>query len=266
MTDTRQKEKKGKGFAGIDSMLSDVSEDVAKAAKTDRSRAHSDVPLPTVAPPAHHAEPSSNTAPAASSPPKKQENPAIVWSALIFVVVVVWSNYSGSGNKGQSAPLYTEPSPNSAIAHDPDPVPIPSAALVLDEQIPPMGRGLVLSIPQIRWCKREKIQIEAIKGSTSAPSEYEVARFNGKVDDYNSRCATFRYRQGDVEQVEREFASKLESIATNAISDWRSSSLVAESPPAAVTSVEAPSEASEQATAPQQDADTSTPLPSDEEH
>lgn len=82
------------------------------------------------------------------------------------------------------------------------------APIVSDEQMPPVGRNNVLDITQIRWCRREKIRIDAIEGLINNAYEREVSTFNAKVDDYNSRCVEFRYRRGQVEQVERELVGQ----------------------------------------------------------
>jgi hypothetical protein len=138
----------------------------------------------------------------------------------------IWIANSGSGNKSQPAPSYTPPpsytSPASAAAPSPAPAPV---VPVSDEQKPPEGRNNVLNIPQIRWCKREKIRIEAIESVINNAYDHEVDRFNAKVADYNSRCGEFRYRRGNVEQVDRELAPESSSIATKTKSEWLRNSL-----------------------------------------
>ena len=67
-----------------------------------------------------------------------------------------------------------------------------------------MGQGLVFSIGQIRYCLAEDIRIEGAKSVLNNYSNSEVDRFNAMVDDYNSRCANFRYRSGVLESARRD--------------------------------------------------------------
>ena len=187
MTDAESNEKKGKGFAGLNSMVSDVSDNVEKAAK----------------------------------------------AALIAAPKLDWSIPSAAAPAAAPAPAPTQ---------------------ISDEQEPPVGRNNVLNIPQIRWCKREEIRIEAIESVINNAYEHDVDQFNAKVSDYNSRCGEFRYRRGNVEQVDRELASERESIGSKAKSEWVRGSLGLKDGTVAVPNKERTSPASKQMSAPRQDA------------
>ena len=225
MTDSGSNGKKGKGFAGLDSMVSDVSEDVEKAARAAPPKAPPPEP-PLTDTPAQPASPEPQPAPAKSYPSSRPWMPGIGWVIVGVIVVAIWLSNAGTGDKSQLGTSFSPPPSYSSTAPSAAPVPAPApAAPVADEQKPTVGQDNVLSIPQIRWCKREKIRIEAIEGVINSAYDHEVDKFNAKVSDYNSRCGKFRYRRGNVEQVDRELSSEREAIALKAKSEWVRQSL-----------------------------------------
>lgn len=217
MTDSESNKKNVKGFAGLSSRVSDVSEDAARAVEARQATS----PAPPAAD-ARHAQPAraaQKSAQVESSPaPSKSGKTGLAWVAVGVAVFVIWMANSGSGNHVQPPATSDATPPLTPIA--------PRAALdgaapaVSEERMPPVGRNNVLGIPEIRWCKREKIRIDAIEVVMNHAVELELGTFNAKVDDYNSRCAEFRYRRGQVEQVDQEMAAQRESIATMSQSQW----------------------------------------------
>jgi hypothetical protein len=208
-----------RGFAGLSSKVSDVSEDAARAAK--ERQAIAPAPPSPDARPSQPARAAQKSAQVESSPaPSKSGKTGWAWVvACVAVFVVIWMADSGSRNHGQSpaardvttTPL-TPMAPGAALDG--------AAPAVSDERMPPVGHDNVLGITEIRWCKREKVRIDAIEIVINHAVELEVGTFNAKVDDYNSRCAEFRYRRGQVEQVDLELAAERESIATISQSQW----------------------------------------------
>ena len=179
-------------------------------------------PEPPLAKPSPQpAKPEPRSVPAESSPPSGSGSFGFGWVIVGVIVLVIWIANSGTGNKSQPAPSYSPPPSYSSPAPAAAPAPTPAPAVpVSDEQKPPVGQDNVLNIPQIRWCKREKIRIEAIESVINNAYDHEVDKFNAKASDYNSRCGKFRYRRGDVEQVDRELAYERESIASKEKSEW----------------------------------------------
>ena len=88
---------------------------------------------------------------------------------------------------------------------------------VLKFEKPQMGEKQVLYTPQIRWCLREEIRIEAIRNLVKAKSMVE--EFNRKVENYNNRCSSFRYRKGTLARAKREVQLYRDQIVSNAIKD-----------------------------------------------
>lgn len=76
----------------------------------------------------------------------------------------------------------------------------------LDVGRPPPGRDRILSVAEIRYCTAESIRIDGADPEVDARSELEVSAFNRRVEDYNSRCGEFRYREGTLERARSDVA------------------------------------------------------------
>lgn len=76
------------------------------------------------------------------------------------------------------------------------------------ETLPPISRGATLDRAQIRYCVAEDIRLEAARGAVPGNREAEVQRFNAMVEDYNGRCASFRYRSGQLQSVRSEVEAR----------------------------------------------------------
>jgi hypothetical protein len=194
-----------KGFAGLDSMVSDVEVPKPRPAPAPEPVRQQEAPRPS-------AEPKP-----AYSPPKPSGGGAGKWWAIGIGVVVLFSWLGGSDKKSSarsaptpsySAPSYSAsaPAPAAAPAYTP-PVYVPEPAPVYatnDEEMPPVGSGQSLSRSQIRYCLSEKIRISAWQGQVNEYSGTSVDAFNEAVRDYNARCSNFRYRKGMLESVRSE--------------------------------------------------------------
>ena len=101
--------------------------------------------------------------------------------------------------------------------------PAPATATIIDpvETIPPVGQGLTLSQPQIRYCVFQGQRLDAIK--ILAITNNQIDRFNWLVDDFNARCSSYRYRSGDLSSVQREASDKAADLRADArriVSSW----------------------------------------------
>ncbi|MGZ5232327.1 MAG: hypothetical protein ACXWC3_20100 [Burkholderiales bacterium] len=220
--------KKGKGFAGLDALVSDVSDIPEERAILASSPVEVPVFERQVPEPATRAVPPKPQArPAGPAKATDTEKAAYFWVAVCLIIFTIWVFNSGSRSSHHvDAPVLTEAptqsSPPALEAAPTSPAPAPTA---LDERMPGVGYNNVLGIPEIRWCQRQQIEIDAIQTIVSDERAYEVEHFNAKVNDYNSRCGNFRYRRGHLEQVQQEFALERESIASKAKSQWMRSAL-----------------------------------------
>lgn len=68
--------------------------------------------------------------------------------------------------------------------------------------VPPVGTNHVHSISEIRWCLAEGIRIDAVRSFNE--TQADVDEFNRWVDDYNSRCGSYRYRQGNLASARQD--------------------------------------------------------------
>ena len=212
----------GKGFAGLESLVSDVTDDV-KAANTRASAGGgtTDPPPKLEQPPG----PTSGTGPA-TSPQSSKVWIAIVGALCLVVAVAILIDKSNSPSSALQSPPPSTSSTGSRTSPNPRPIPAPTPQptpppVRSEYERPPVGQNLVLSVEQIRYCSKEKIRLDAIDSVVNARSQSEIDRFNTLVDDYNSRCGKFRYRGSDLDRAKREVEALRSSISSAAISEWR---------------------------------------------
>ena len=145
-------------------------------------------------------------------PGKKSKSSGGKWIFVIIAgILAIWF-FSNSGQNTKKAPQsqnlpQQSSSPVTTLNSD------KTNGLQYDK--PPVGRNNVLSVPQLRWCVREGIRIEAMRDYIE--SNVAVDEFNRGVDDYNRRCASFRYQQGSLEPAQREVEANRNQIVAEAI-------------------------------------------------
>lgn len=214
------------GFAGLNSLVSDVDSDLP--ASTD----HQGTPKDTNARADSDTEGERLNGTQVSSTSSAEEQRRSVgpssngvgarWAiglALgvgIILVLANIDNKSSSPSYPRSPAPYPE-APRQEIAQD-------QALASLSEEMPPEGQNLVLNAPQVRWCVYEKARMEMMK--ELATDDREISAFNTFVARYNARCAAFRYRQGTLAAIEGELSQqgrKLQSEGAERILSLRSS-------------------------------------------
>jgi len=139
---------------------------------------------------------------------------------LILVSWLIWQNNNGShGNKN---PSYNPPSSSQSSYQQSDPTPAvadprTTKSAGLHYTKPSAGTDNVLSVPEIRWCIREDIRIGAMRDVVD--TNEGIDKFNQIVNDYNSRCGNYRYRQGTQAQAERDVEPYRNQIVTEVIQE-----------------------------------------------
>jgi hypothetical protein len=139
--------------------------------------------------------------------------------AIIGVVFLIWivnkadvpSNTTRSSSSPSYNPQISKPSSNQSTAQTTKPG--------INYQIPLVGRNNVLSITEIRWCTKESIRIEAMRNVNT--TQRGIDRFNRIVDDYNSRCGEYRYKQGILSRAKRDVEPYRSQIVAEAIREAR---------------------------------------------
>jgi uncharacterized protein len=202
-----------KGFAALNSMVSDIEETVA-APRVDEETAAT-VETPTAA----TVEPSSST-------PAEPDRGSGLWMLIVPVVLLILMSIFvvGTVSKNESNPGSTlESSASTPSAYTPVPVENMPAQEVEPSQIPsesmpPAGRELVLSASQIRYCLSEKLRIQVWRTRIESTSEPSLQPFNDAVNDYNSRCADFRYRGNTLETIRAEVEANRAALTQEALS------------------------------------------------
>ncbi len=89
------------------------------------------------------------------------------------------------------------------------------------ESVPPIGTGLTLSKPQVRYCIFQGRRLDVLR--TMAATSSAVVKFNVLIDDYNGRCSSFRYWGSDLTSVEAEASGRtaqFQQEAANLSRNW----------------------------------------------
>ena len=234
MSDEPSTPKSGKGFSGLDSLISDVSKDVQIAAEKVPARTNSIDAAPRLE---SKPQPSGSEAPRPAGP---SNGKYLGWIAIGVVgLLAVWA-IDNSSTKHPTPPAQSATAP--ALA--PTPLPstsssgprsssvtapstaspaqqAPPSAPTLEYERPPVGTDHAHNVAQLRYCTREKMRLDGLESILNSRSNYEIDRFNALVVDYNSRCANYRYRRSDMERVQRELEPLRTSFISAAISEWR---------------------------------------------
>jgi peptidoglycan hydrolase-like protein with peptidoglycan-binding domain len=227
----KKQQSDGKGFAGLSSMVSDVDATVASTPKQQQREASSSS--------THQSSPAARPERQVQQRATQQTNqapeqPSGVSSAgkwlfgIVAVFGVIWlanqsDNNSPSRSTNSSAPSSTTVVPSSTSQ---PPVVQPQAPSRAVEDQPSIGRNNVLSVAQIRYCLAEKIRLDAAESVINNYVDSDVERFNGYVNDYNSRCGEFRYRQGTLESAGRDVEPYRSQLQAEGRSRFVSSPLV----------------------------------------
>lgn len=231
MTTQQDNGSKPTGFAGLDSLVSNVESDLTKLSSAPPSDAPPEEDRETLP----ESEGTGNQ-PAALTPSSQEssrtEGPAAAgsrgrWAVAVVVgvgAIILFANIEGKGDVPAYSPAEAPVASMPSLSSPPSPEPNSSA-----EEMPPMGEGLVLNSPQIRWCVFEKARLEMMKDLVAA--DQELSAFNTYVGRYNERCTRFHYRQGVLEVIEQEInqeGRRLQAEGAERILSLRFSSRVPE--------------------------------------
>jgi hypothetical protein len=230
------------GFAGLAALVSEIPDELAvRVADTEEpaplGKEQDGQPDERPVEPTTKAK-SSLPAGGASTPddwraPKSGDRMVWVWVVGgIVAVIFLLAQLDDWGSERSASTSTSRPSTTTVPQQQRNQQQAPSASRLAEAPSaqqptrtyvrPPVGTNNVLSIPEIRWCERESIRIDAIRPIVS--SNAEVARFNSMVDAYNSRCRSFRYRQGSLESARRSVLAEAAPIRAEAIRDFRGQS------------------------------------------
>jgi peptidoglycan hydrolase-like protein with peptidoglycan-binding domain len=172
------------------------------------------------------------------------------WPAIVFVGLII----ANMDKSPDTAPRPRVPSTQHADLPRPartaERTDLPRPARIHLEEMPPVGTERTFSEANIRYCTFQKVRLEFIQPRAS--TRFEIDEFNRLVDDFNSRCGSYRYRPSDRSTVESELIQKrldLESQAQRILNGWRLPQLGAQ-PPLSSPSKSAPAPSIASQTAP----------------
>ncbi|MEX3953040.1 hypothetical protein AB4Y40_35480 [Paraburkholderia sp. EG287B] len=202
-----------KGFAGLDSMISDVG----PAPEPSPPLNPTDAETPTTEEPSR----AFTGSPAAGS---RSGGSRELWGVAVAVVIALFAWLVTSGKPSQSRATDAYETPVTAVntlTPAANEAPAPSVAVPSvdnEETVPPEGSGLTLDRSQIRFCLSQRIRIEAWQGQLNKDPQSSVAAFNASVDYYNARCSDYRYLVSDLESVRAEVESNRAALTQQGLS------------------------------------------------
>lgn len=185
-----------RGFAGFNSMVSDLSNLPAIAA----------APPQTASPTAQSADrPSllenSSKTESTSSGSRWPNHLTYLIAALIVGGAAYWiSQNTSKPSINSSSPMPSPSAQPSAMAAPPPPKRVSET----EEALPPIGQDNLLTSAQIRYCVAQSFRLDGAERALDARSQAAVIRYNVLIDDFNSRCSKYRYRKGTLEPIQAE--------------------------------------------------------------
>lgn len=92
-------------------------------------------------------------------------------------------------------------------------------------KVPPANQvEAVFSVGELKYCLTEKIRLDTMEKVANARIQSHVRNFNARVDDFNSRCSSYRYRKADMATATVEVEPMrpgLQLQATDIVQTWR---------------------------------------------
>jgi hypothetical protein len=149
------------------------------------------------------------------------ENNSLGKWLLAFFAVVIFIGILTETNKIDKKPSYSSSLPpnNGGYSQASPPLKDVKKGLGLQYAKPPVGTNNILSVSQIRWCIKEGIRIETMRGIFT--TNEGVDELNLMVSYYNSRCGSYRYRQGSQSRAENDVKPYRKQIVADAIEEAR---------------------------------------------
>jgi hypothetical protein len=214
------------GFAGLSAQVSEVDDVIASATKRAAAARRRAAVTATASPGSRSQSSDGRSQQPFASSQRTGSAGRWIWGAgaVLFVLwlIGVASNRSGSSTVAPESSIeQRQPQDASGIATPAGqqpytPSPAPSSPV---EQLPPIGPDRVLDAAQIRYCLSEDIRLEAARNIANVDADVE--RFNSMINDYNARCANYRYRRQVFESVQREVQANRASLHAEGVARFR---------------------------------------------
>ena len=217
-------EKSKKGFSGLSDLTSDITsidEPIISEPKTETEKFSDKQSSPNQSEITHADDSVQQPSTSQSSIKKGDKEERGGGSGgkwiigIIGFLLVIWFFNERSDN-----PSYNSSSQDYNSMQNTPSTEIPTSSKVKNSVLQytkptSIGTDNVLSIPEIRWCIRESIRIKTMKDIIDISGS--IDEFNRNVDDYNSYCGSYRYRQGSQQSAERDVESYRSQIVAEAV-------------------------------------------------
>ena len=217
-----------RGFGGLSALVSVVPEIAPQAPKA--------APEPPKAPAQRtSAGPPVNDRSTPSRPSAKLMFFGLVGAIIVGMVVI-------AQNAPNSAPTYVPPRPSAPSSYAPTPspnVPVPPYAPpnvpasrppsppvqdALRESKPSAASGQVRGASEVYYCLSEGVRLDAMRTAVNERIQSHVTKFNALIEDFNTRCSSYRYRTADMDRAKtivEARRSQLVAEAMSAVRSWR---------------------------------------------
>jgi hypothetical protein len=126
----------------------------------------------------------------------------VVWGGIAAVIVAAII-FNGGGSSNYDEPAYVD-----AYAADYDEgseIEVPEPVLPQQEEVPPSPYSVgALSLAELRYCLRQSERLDLARDLVESYSQQ--TRFNSAISDFNSRCSSFQYYDGDMAVARSELS------------------------------------------------------------
>lgn len=186
------------GFAGLSRMVSDVDTLLAAARHQATAFAPGQPPTPSTPPIPSRTAPTETRPLTATSPSGSWYGWAVGALALFVFATMLFSE--PAKQTVSVAPSSSPKTPAGSAPRTVSPAVPEELRQPFTEDKPPVGQSQVLTRTQIQYCLAENIRLEAEQSLVHDTDNFRAVRqFNDLIDDYNSRCADFRYHRSAME-------------------------------------------------------------------
>ena len=205
-----------KGFAGIATLVSEIDDVEAELIEQNsKTKTPAGEPNDDESRPRNRAEKISKARIEHQS--RSRQNFKWIFGLIVMVGLVAFIFYS-SLFQGDLSNNNLRNVQSSSSSNDVSQPTSPVTQNMPDYFKPSVGRGNLLSISEIRWCLRQGIRIDLLR--TMVKSNSQIDNFNILVNEYNSRCGSYRYRPGTLERAQQQIEQQRAQIAAKVSLPW----------------------------------------------